>query len=316
MFQRPDRLDDTLYVVTSVFDPVRYRSRWKLYEDFKLHVEATGKAKLFTVEVAFGEREFAVTQPGDPWALQLRTTHELWLKENALNLAIQRLPTSAKYIAWVDADVHFVREDWADETLHQLQHYGCVQMWSQAQDMSSDHEIVQEHRSFCWCWWNDECLPTPPGWYGFKGRRWHWHPGFAWAIRREWLDWLGRLLDFAILGSADDHMAKALVGKAASNLHGKLSADYKRDVVAWEDRAAALKHNIGYVPGLLLHKWHGPKANRQYQTRWSILVQHDFNPRTDLRRDSQGLWTLAGNKPALRDDLQRYFRSRQEDALS
>ena len=35
IFERPDRVDGPLWVVTSVFNPIRYRSRWRLYMDFR-----------------------------------------------------------------------------------------------------------------------------------------------------------------------------------------------------------------------------------------------------------------------------------------
>ena len=72
LFSRPDRLHDPLYVVTTVFNATRYRSRWRLYEDFAKHVAEAG-AILITVEIAFGERDFAVTQADDPRDVQLRT---------------------------------------------------------------------------------------------------------------------------------------------------------------------------------------------------------------------------------------------------
>src|SRR4051812_49367686 len=99
-FRRPDQVSAPLYVVTPIFNPVRYRSRWKLYEDFARRVEQAG-AILYTVEVAFGERAFAVTEAGHPRHIQLRTDHELWLKENIINVGVARLPHDWKYVAWV-----------------------------------------------------------------------------------------------------------------------------------------------------------------------------------------------------------------------
>ncbi len=84
---KPDRVDAPLYVVTSIVNPWRYRSRWARYFDFARHIKAIG-ASLLTVEVAYGQREFAVTQ-GGPGELQLRTTTELWHKENALQSGFQ-----------------------------------------------------------------------------------------------------------------------------------------------------------------------------------------------------------------------------------
>jgi hypothetical protein len=54
---------------------------------------------------------------------------------------------------------------------------------------------------------------------------------------------------------------------------------------------------------------------RGYGERVSILVDNEFDPITDICHDSQGVLKLAGNKPALRDAICSYFRSRDEDSL-
>src|ERR1700684_2396379 len=89
IFQRPDQLPYPLYVVTTVFNSPRYRSRWRLYEDFAKMVAEAG-AILYTVEVAFGDRAFAVTEASNPRHIQLRTNTELWFKEQAINLGVAR----------------------------------------------------------------------------------------------------------------------------------------------------------------------------------------------------------------------------------
>lgn len=324
LFVRPDRLTKPLYVVCTVFNPARYRNRWRHYKDFELHVQQAG-AHLLTVEVAFGQREFVLTTPDHPLHLQLRTHSELWLKENALNLGIQRLPMDWEYVAWVDADVVFARPDWADETLHQLQHYDIVQMWSEAVDLSPTHQILQTHQSFVYSYQHDEPeIDGDIGVYGKlrpKTRHYTWHPGFAWAARREALDALGGLLDFAILGSADMHMAKAFLGRVDGSAHPGVSAPYRQGLHEWQARALRhIKGNIGYVDGLLMHAHHGPKTARRYRERWQILVDHQFNPVTDIKRDTQGLWQLDTDETArsqgLRDDIRRYFHERDEDSTA
>ena len=93
------------------------------------------------------------------------------------------------------------------------------------------------------------------------------------------------------------------------------SRGYRHAILGWQEDAQNLKRNIGYVPGTLLHYWHGKKSNRRYFDRWKILTSNQFDPVTDLKRDWQGLWALAGNKIALRDQLMAYFRGRDEDSI-
>src|SRR5688572_1018355 len=124
-----DGRNSTLYVVTAISNPCRYNSRYQLYQKFAKMVQDSN-AILITVETAFGNRPFVVTQPGNNYHIQLRTNHEIWHKENMINLGIARLPLDWQYVAWIDADANFSNPDWVNETLNQLQHYHIVQMFS------------------------------------------------------------------------------------------------------------------------------------------------------------------------------------------
>jgi hypothetical protein len=73
--------------------------------------------------------------------------------------------------------------------------------------------------------------------------------------------------------------------------------------------------HIGYVNGNIIHYWHGKKANRRYHERWSILVNNNYNPITDIKRDWQGIITLNDNKSKLKRDIQNYFILRNEDSI-
>src|SRR5438876_12277239 len=131
MYVARDIITDPLHVVAVISNPVRYHSRWQLYRDFAPYIVASG-AKLTTVELAYGEREYALQniapQDGGHQYIQVRTPYEIWHKENLVNLGLSRLPSDWKYAAWIDADVSFARSNWVDETLHQLQHWPIVQM--------------------------------------------------------------------------------------------------------------------------------------------------------------------------------------------
>jgi hypothetical protein len=322
LFQRPDRITEPLYVVTSVFNSPRFRSRWKLYQDFAEMVKAAD-AILYTVEVAFGDREFVI-EP-DPCAperlLQLRTRHEIWLKENALNLLVQRLPCDWRYVATLDADIRFARPDWDDEIVQALQHYSVLQTWTQEIDLDSKFEFTRApYRSVGWA--VRAGVPVQPGqYYGGEvrtpGR--FFHPGFGWAYRRDAWDGLGGLLDVSIIGSADHYMAQALLGQVSELADREgISGRYRDIILEWQSRAnIAVHRNIGAVDGLISHYWHGPKVARQYESRKQILRDTQFNPDTDLLRDSQGLYQISPRNDtrtiALRDRVRQYFHSRRED---
>jgi hypothetical protein len=246
LFQRPDRIHDPLYVVTTVFNATRWRSRWRLYEDFVKHVAEAG-AILYTVEIAFGDRDFAVTSADNPRHIQLRTESEIWFKENAINVGVSRLPADWKYAAWVDADVHFARADWANETLHQLQHFDFVQMWSQYQDLTPNHELIGTAHSFAHNYLNNSCdkpdsLPPSckyyyPGTARGKKRGYPGAPGLSWAATRKGWNTVGGLLDVCILGACDWYMAHGLVGRLSDIIRREYHPRYQEIMRQWEANA-------------------------------------------------------------------------------
>lgn len=302
-----------LHVVAVISNPCRYRSRYDLYRHFEKYMIDSGVC-LTTVEAAYGDRPHAITHPSVGNHTQLRTGHELWHKENLINLGIQRLPNDWEYVAWIDADVTFARPDWVAETIHQLQHYHVVQMWTQAQDVGPKfHPVGELQRGFVYSYYNDPApRPNRSGYGGFR----NWHPGYAWAARRDAIDALGGLVDWGILGSADTHMACALIGKVPISMHPKITGRYRQKLIHWQERAEShIKRNIGYVDGLLIHHWHGRKRDRGYSDRWKILVDHKFDPDLDLKRDAQGLFQLTDRSHAFRDDIRSYFRARNEDSI-
>lgn len=321
-FQRPDRVHGKLYVITSIFNAVRWRSRWRTLEDFQKMV-FRGGGELYLSEAAFRERDFVFAEKGNPKHLQLVVKDELWLKENMLNLSLQMLPKDWEYVLFADADIGFFRPDWADEIRQQLQHYPVLQPWSEAHDLNDRHEIIKTFKSFAWCYHHQESSPdlninknyyyTIPK--NIDNNTYYWHPGYCWAFRRDALDLLGGLIDWSILGNADRLMAHAIFQQPIPKTYN-LGEHGNRWLDTWYKRASGLYQNCGYVDGAISHNWHGPKINRQYRSRAAILEINKFDTELDLYKDWQGVYQLTKNNSQLRDDIRVYFRSRNEDAVS
>jgi len=289
-------------------------SRLNSSSEVVIHTVAASGAKLFVVEAAFGDRAHEVTQRDNPNHLQLRTHEELWHKERLLNLGMQRLPPEAKYVAWVDPDVHFTRHDWANETIHMLQHHPVVQMFGQAANLGPNEEVQWLARGIAKGWqdfgkpvW--ECPETVLR--GVKD-----HPGLCWAFRRDVLDAMGGLLDFCIAGSADLHMVGAWAGNYLLGHPHNLSPGYRRRLQDWATRAeAVVRGNVGYVAGTVLHHWHGKTKERGYDKRWRIMVDHQFDPVTDLITDTQGMLRWSGRNPVLAAAIRQSLSGRNEDSI-
>ena len=314
-----------LHVIAPITNSCRYSSRYHLFEKFEKMVLDAG-AQLWVIEAAFGNRPHAVTHPDNPRHIQLRTNSEIWHKENLLNIAFSRLPSNWEYVAWIDPDVDFARPDWVNETLNQLQHFDVVQMFTTTHDLSPDYTIIKTHTGFVYRYKTGGFDPSSMNLMEmttYAGTRklapkqpYYAHPGYAWAARRKAIEDLGGLLDYWIIGSADYHMAYALIGRAKQTINPEWSQTLKNELLEWEQRAEKyIKRNVGYVPGSILHHWHGKKKDRKYNDRYRILIENGYDPVYDLKRDSQGLWQLTDRSLVMRDQIREYFRSRNEDSI-
>lgn len=305
---------DLLHVVTCVSNPLRWKSRIDLYRDFESKMLESGVI-LTVVECALGERPFELNT--NPRVNHVGVRHHTFTfnKECLLNIGIHSIVRSdpeAKYIATLDADIRFRNKTWAAETVQALQRFEVVQPWVDCYDLGSNGEHLELHRSFCNLWQNQQPIMQGPnagnGSYRFG------HPGYAWAWRRSALAALGLLIETAVLGAADHHMALALIGRVMESVPGNLTQGYIQPLLSCQNKARRLGMNIGSVPGTIEHDFHGSKLKRRYVERWEILHRHDFDPRTDLMTNEYGVVELAGNKPGLRMDIERYFSERDEDA--
>lgn len=300
-----------LYVISVVSNPVRYASRYRLFKEFSERLDRVPGIKHYTVEVAFGDRPHAIAED-KPNHFKYRTQTEIWHKENMINLALARLPADWQYVAWVDADVEFVDPNWAEETVHLLQHYAFVQLFQTAVDLGPKREAMQVHQGFAYSYVTGQ----PRNSLGYNYPYPFWHPGFAWAARRDALDNVGGLIETGILGAGDHHMALALIGMGKSSVPGGIHEDYVESVMTWQERAELhIRRNVGYLPGTILHHFHGKKKDRNYKGRWDILIDNKYTPDRDVYKDTQGLWALSPFNIKLRDDIRAYFRARNEDSI-
>jgi hypothetical protein len=267
--------------------------------------------KLTIVETSFGDRhhELECDMPGVDY-VRLNTRSEAWIKESMINVGARHVIVkyNAQYIAWVDMDVEFENQGWAQECLNQLQHFEVVQPWSDCVDMGPHGNVLQHFKSFGHqhqCRIPKQKHPTQPYQYA--------HSGFAWACTRRFWENCGGLIDFAILGSADHHMAFAMIGEVKDTIHGKMCDSFKNRCADWQRKAMQITHGeVGFVSGMIKHSFHGPKKRRYYRERWEILFSYD--PDKDLQRDSQGLVYLVG-RADLEQDIRLYNRSRFEDSI-
>jgi hypothetical protein len=306
---------DSLNVITARFNPLSWDTPHRLYREWVEHMLDSG-ANLTVCELQYGDRPFICKMPHINH-IGVRAETFCWNKENLLNLAYKSLPKEVQYICWEDSDIRHRNSDWVQETVEALQHYRIVQPWTQCLDMGPNDEVISVHRSFGDLYLHGELVTLEDshlGWQCTDGAYQYGHPGFSWACRRELLDQAGGLLEVALMGSADYHMALGVLGIAEASLLQHVSDSYRNHILAWQQRASrVVKGRLGAVKGTIEHNFHGHKHNRQYLRRWDMFVKYAFDPATDIQYNTDGVIEWAGNKPQLEEDWREHMQARDED---
>ena len=303
--------DQTLHIASAYTNPSRFHTRRRLMNNFRHVISGMPNVVLHVGEATYGDLPFEVTDPNHPYDYQFRGKSVLWLKENILNLVVQKFPKDWKYGAYIDTDCTFTRYDWALETIQSLQHYDWIQLFSQYSDIGPNQELLGTGPS---------CVKRHLDNLGVPRSYTKGATGLAWAFTREAYDKAGGFMDRCILGSGDWHMALGLIGepdRSPEVLEMKGPGfRYSEYIRIWQDRAnKAFKHNIGVLDNYAVHHFHGPKVLRQYGERWKLLQVNNYDPYVDVFPDRQGLLQLTPEKPRLRDSIRRYFSIRNEDDI-
>ena len=140
---------DLLHVVTAIANPIRWKSRIKLYNDFEQHVLDSG-AKLTVVECTYGERD-ARARAEHPRQLRpgaRRRRPQDLDKENLLNIGIARTPGRQVHRAHSTPTFSSVARPGRPTRSTPSSTIQVIQPWSYCYDLGPNGEHIQAHRSF------------------------------------------------------------------------------------------------------------------------------------------------------------------------
>lgn len=299
--------DNVLYVVLPYFNYCEFGRRKQLFLEFVERLRNMPAIRIVIVEATLTGKKFQLPKaiPGVFKHVGFVTEHNVWIKENLINLAVQQLPPTWYYLAWVDADITFLNRQWVVDTMKTLEHKDVAQMFQTAIHMGPNEEALKIEKGFGYMHQTSDQPYHKDAKYGF------WHPGFAWAMTRTAYDKMGGLIDWAIMGSGDRHTALALIGKVEYSHPGNISEEYANRLKQLQERCNGL--TLGYVRGTILHHWHGRMEDRKYQDRWKILTNGGYDPSVDLVHNKNGVIQLTTEGERLHPKLQEYFQGRKED---
>jgi hypothetical protein len=332
-----DKTNDSLWVVTSFFNPANYRRRLKNFFAFRKSLNAP----LLVVEIAKPGSHSLGKDDGDI-VIQITGENRIWQKERLLNIGISKLPRHVEYVAWIDCDIVFENSDWSESAKSMLgSGVRLVQPFEMVSHLPKDVPFGRISPRYCretYPLFSQQSLARA-FFNGVFGSDWASHPrvgpmqmengvtpsnlsdtrpapGFAWAGHRKALEHFG-LYDKCILGGGDAALGYASIGMPFEHERGRYSPHHARHYYNWSNRFNKYaKQEIGFLPGTIYHLWHGSMKDRDYVNRQRILVEYDYNPRSDIKIADTGAWEWTNHKTGLSAKVEQYFYLRNEDGSS
>ena len=127
------RSEESLWAITSYFNPVGYRRRLANYRVFRERLTVP----LVAVELAYGPA-FELRERDADILVQLRGGDVMWQKERLLNVALAALPSTCRKVTWLDCDVIFEADDWPERVNRLLDSFKLVQPFRQVHYLPRD----------------------------------------------------------------------------------------------------------------------------------------------------------------------------------
>ncbi len=296
-------------LVCAYFNPNHYKSRYVNYMSFITGIR-NSKIRHLTIEAAFGEDEFELSN--SPNIIKVRARDVMWQKEALLNIGAKKLIKEGyKKIIFADADVIFLDKEWPDKISKALDKHDVCQCFSTySHNEKNDFGAISK-------------LYRTKNWNNLKGEEKYLHPGFIWAFKASVLENIGYLYEKSILGGGDSLIFFAVI----KNVFPERFIDYfpkysernlsersKKDYLIWAEKLSSIINDkVGFVDIEILSLWHGDLKNRKYQERNKILIENQFDPDNDVKKDENGCLKWTSDKKKLHSEIREYFISRNED---
>ena len=268
--------------VSTFFNPGRYENKVDNFRKFRRSVSAQG-LRMLCVELAFGLAQHQLAAADCDIMVHRRTAlgNTLWQKERLLNVALEVLPKTVEKVMWLDSDLIFLNDNWVPETAELLDQFPVVQPFGWMTYLPADAGIAYAEEKLA-------TLPLGQGVGGvyhsaglgissfgdvvYRANFILGHPGFAWAARREVITASG-FYDRSVIGGGDRIMVNAFTGRYGG-VSRKMPMAMAVSIKRFGSRLTPFvgPANVSYTQGVVLHIWHGDRANRDYRHRCARLI--------------------------------------------
>jgi hypothetical protein len=242
--------------------------------------------------------------------LVVRSNSYMFYKEQLINKLEKVVPDNYTKLIALDGDIMFDCPDWIDQTSVTLDKYDIIQPFLKACWLTPDNKRVQS-------WKYGQAYAIVNNIEFTKQNLHEYHPGFAWAFRRDIFRKLGGLYPNAIIGSGDSLFTFCFYKNGipdfwmTENRNGPIKAVLEN----WPEYHANFKRvnpKLGHLTIKCLHLFHGIMQNRQYNTRYIDFLKDGFESWTaGVTYNKYGISEFTD--PKQRDALLAFFKSRNED---
>lgn len=289
----PEYLTDKVAIITFHFNPAGFKNAVDTY--YKWY-PSVSNIPVICLEMVLDGREQEIE---NSVVLHATPDNIMWQKERMINIAIDMLPDSVEYVAWVDHDALFDNTNWLIESIDKIGGSDkVIQPFSHIHYLNENGRYERDNLSASY--------KLSLGKYPDTG------PGLAWVARKDTMQKIGGLYDKNIVGGGDAAWFYVVTEQRIAFLDRQ--TDYVQySVKNWKDKVGGVL-SYDYVAGTVHHIWHGDNGNRQYISRDQILIDNDFNPYKDIEIDpNNGLNRFCSDKLGLHKHIKEYFINRKED---
>lgn len=272
-------------VITTYFNPCKYKSKIKNYTAFKECMKKSG-AELITMELARDDSDFEIEG-----SVRFKGNSFMWQKENLIIKGMDLIDDDV--FAWIDCDVIFEEKDWVKKTLNELERSDVVQLFDTVTLMDRRGAATKTFKSAI-----HEFMKNP----NFsKGHPNQGHPGFAFAGKKKKVEFYMNNFVF----SKDVIFCSSLTHDYWTIESWDIGNTLKKNIVMW---CESKNIEFSFVDTRISHLWHGSWENRQYQKRMEIIRTHGH--KIELK---DGLYCCDDKET--NECLEFFFRQRREDEI-
>jgi hypothetical protein len=299
-------VDDTA-VLLCFFNPARFK---RILDNALYIISVFNHYSIpyYCIECVFNEQT-----PQIPNAtVVVRSNSYMFYKELLLNMLEPRVPEKYTKLACIDADVLFDSPVWLDQISKSLNKYDIVQPFSEA----------------CWLTPDNTRISSTKLSYGFAlvkhrpltMKSFHqYHPGFAWAFKRDVFRKLGGFYSKSVIGGGDIALILSMFPTPVSDQEF-INANHKGKfgeflVDSWREYYTNFKRvnpKVGCLPIKLFHLFHGVTKDRRYTERYHAIskaLTGSWDQEITVNKD--GLYEFV--HPEINEVLYTYFNDRNED---